>query len=85
MWFAVILGHSCFDKKYQKLKRKGSSGQYRKAVRIFNSRKVKAIKEGEDIFVDEHISKQSFTPTTNNGKTRPAVVQFPEWSPMKDR
>ena len=70
-------------KKYQALKRHGSLGQYRKALRMFNSRKVKTvkvIKEGEDIFVKAHIFK-SFTPATNNGITRPAVALFPEWGP----
>lgn len=57
-------------KKYQALKRQGSLGQYRKALRMFNSRKektVKVIKEGEDIFVKAHIFK-SFTPATCWGK-----------------
>lgn len=57
-------------KKYQALKRQGSLGQYRKALRMFNSRKVKTvkvIKEGEDIFVKAHIFK-SFTPATCWGK-----------------
>lgn len=37
-------------KEYQALKRQGSLGQYRKALRMFNSRKVKSVKvhkEGE--------------------------------------
>ena len=70
-------------KKYQALKRQGSLGQYRKALRMFNSRKVKTVKvmkEGEDIFVKAHIFK-SFTLTSNNGITRPEVVLFSEWGP----
>ena len=72
-------------KKYHALKRQGSLGQYRKTLRVFNRRKVKTvkvIKEGEDIFVKAHIFK-SFTPTTNNGITRPAVVLFRNGAPMK--
>ena len=64
-------------KNYQALKRQGSLGQYRKALRMFNSRKVKTVKvckEGSSIFIKGHIFK-SFTPT-NNGVTRPAVVLF---------
>ena len=71
-------------KKYQALKRQGSLGQYRKALRMFNSRKVKTLKvmkEGEDIFVKAHIFK-SFTLTTNNGITRPAVVLFRNGAPL---
>ncbi|XP_044165655.1 uncharacterized protein LOC122949663 [Acropora millepora] len=52
---------------------------------MFNSRKVKTVKvirEGEDIFVKAHIFK-SFTPATNNGITRPAVVLFRNGAPMK--
>ena len=59
MCFAVILSHLCYNKKmYQALKRQVSSGQYRKAVGMFNSRKVKiviVIKEGGDIFVNGNI------------------------------
>lgn len=71
-------------KNYQALKRQGSLGQYRKALRMFNSRKVKTVKvckEGSSIFVKAHIFK-SFTPT-NNGVTRPAVVLFQDGTPIK--
>ena len=43
---------------------------------------VQVIKEGEDIFVKAHVFK-SFTPTTNNGITRPAVVFFRNGAPVK--
>ncbi|KAJ7392891.1 hypothetical protein OS493_010552 [Desmophyllum pertusum] len=72
-------------KKYQALKRQGSLGKYRKALRMFNSRKVKTVKvfkEGKDTFIKAHIFK-SFTPTTNNGITRPAVVLFRNGTPIK--
>ena len=72
-------------KKNQALKRQVSLGQYRKALPMFNSRNVKTVKvmkEGEDIFVKAHIFK-SFTLTTNNGITRPAVVLFRNGAPMK--
>ena len=72
-------------KKYQALKRQRSLGQYQKAVRKLNSRKVKTvkvIKEGEHVFVIRHILK-SFTPITNNGITRPAVFLFQNGAPMK--
>ncbi len=65
-------------KNYQALKRQGSLGQYRKALRMFNSRKVKSVKvykEGESLFVKAHIFK-SFTSTSSNGVTRPAVILF---------
>ena len=81
MWFALILGHSCYDKKYQTLKRKGSSGQYREAVRIFNSRKVKAIKEGEDIFVDEQVLPQQLTMEKQDLQS----FSFQNGAPKKDR
>ena len=72
-------------KKNQALKRQVSLGQYRKALPMFNSRNVKTVKvmkEGEDIFVKAQIFP-SFTLTTNNGITRPAVVLFRNGAPMK--
>ena len=72
-------------KKYQALKRQGILGQYRNALPMFNSRKVKTVKvirEGEGIFVKAPIFK-SFKPATNNGITRPAVVLFRSGIPMK--
>ena len=72
-------------KKYQALKRQGSLGQYRKALRMFNSRKVKTVKvckEGENVFVKAHIFK-SFTSTSNSGITRPAVALFKDGTPVK--
>lgn len=65
--------------KYQALKCQGSLGQYWKALRMFNSRKVKTVKEA--LFPKKHIFK-SFT-STNNGITRPAVVLFREGTPIK--
>jgi len=69
--------------QFQKFKREGSKGQYRKALRIFNSRKVKAVKiieVQENIYVKANIYK-SFT--SGSGVTRQVVVLFKNGKPMK--
>ena len=61
-------------KCYQKLKRQGSEGQYRKGLRMFNCRTVKTVKvpkDGSKLFVKANVYK-SFS----NGITRPAVILF---------
>lgn len=70
-------------KGYQKLKRQGSEGQYRKALRMFNSRRVKTVKVLEEheeniVFVKANIYK-SFS----NGLTRQAVLLFRNGKPSQ--
>ena len=66
---------------YQSAKRQGKKGQYRKALRMFQSRRMKSIKvlkEGEHIFIKANVLK-SFASEV----TRTVTVQFNGNCPQK--
>lgn len=71
--------------QFQKFKREESKGQYRKALRMLNSRRIKTVKAfevQENRYVKANIYK-SFTSATNSGVTRPVVVLFKNGKPVK--
>ena len=68
-------------KCYQKLKRQGSEGQYRKALRMFNSRRVKSVKVFE--YESKLFIKANIYRSFSNGKTRVAVILFRNSKPSQ--